>query len=61
MDTSTVLTIIEMIDTRITNVQNTCNPVDYDYPAIAELEILRDHLQSFIESQVSALENSAGE
>ena len=57
MDTTTVTAIIKMIDTRITNVQNTCNPVDYDYPAIAELEILRDHLQSFIEGQLNGAEN----
>jgi len=60
MDTSTVLTIIGMLDARIRY---------YDERAIDDDEFgmlhaytdFRDHLQSFIESQLNGAENSTGE
>ena len=63
MDTSTVLTIIEMIDTRIKGLIKLLEKAD-SVQWTAQVEILTslsNRLQSFIESQVSALENSAGE
>lgn len=61
MDTSTVLTIIEMIDVRLANLENTTMHIEDYLGADRALTELQNHLQSFIESQVSALENSAGE
>jgi hypothetical protein len=67
MDTSTVLTIIEMIDIAHTNLdehlneQSTNADMEYLLGGMHQLSGLRNHLQEYIESQVSALENSAGE
>jgi hypothetical protein len=52
MDTSTVLEIIKMLDKRIETAQ-------YEY--LDAYTQFRDHLQSFIEGQLNAAENSTGE
>lgn len=75
MDTTTVLAIIEMLDSHIRVIaeeykdvesdpdQNT--PMDPSYWINVGKELaltdLRDHLQSFIEWQVNAAENNTGE
>ena len=60
MDTSTVLTIIGILDARIRYYDE--RTIDDDQLGMLQAYTdFRDHLQSFIESQVSALENSAGE
>lgn len=60
MDTSTVLTIIGMLDARIRYYDE--RAIDDDqFGMLQAYTDFRDHLQSFIESQVSALENSTGE
>lgn len=67
MDTSTVLTIIGMLDNKIDSINQTINNL-YDYEDDTELfhhckglEDIRDHLQSFIESQLNGAENKTGE
>lgn len=62
MDTGTVLKIIAMIDARIS--YSTMNKKDSndmmvlsDLGAIQALKEFRDHLQDFIESEVSKVEN----
>jgi hypothetical protein len=68
MDTGTVLEIIKMIDTRITkyNVEiddendNTSMYWNLSSGRNALTE-LQNHLQSFIEAQLNAAENSTGE
>jgi len=64
MDTTTVLEIIEMIDTALINLDTQytegVNDVEY-HSAGSALTGLRDHLQSFIEGQLNAVENSTGE
>jgi hypothetical protein len=64
MDTTTVLEIIKMLDRQI-NVYggisgNDCDN-DYSQGRVDVCTELRNHLQSFIEGQVSAIENSTGE
>ena len=55
MDTTTVLTIIEMIDARVSSLEE--GSVDAETQAsIIELEYFRDHLQSFIENEVNKIE-----
>jgi hypothetical protein len=73
MDTTTILAIIEMIDARHSSDEAQYNNLLYGmYPPNDEnkayfrgksesLDELRDHLQSFIEGQVNAIENSTGE
>lgn len=72
MDIATVLEIIKMIDTRIKNVERKIelSSVLVDLPSMRksmikdqtqELIFFRDHLQSFIEGQLNAAENSTGE
>ena len=57
MDTSTVLEIIKMIDTNLNNTKVIAtNPFGY-----SGLIDLRNHLQKYIESQLSIAENSTGE
>ncbi len=61
MDTTTVLAIIEMIDARLANLENTTMHVEDYLGADRALTELQNHLQSFIESQLSAAENQTGE
>ena len=75
MDTTTVLEIIKMLDNQISiHWEDARNCCQYDTPSRDELpdyqcelgkafglESFRDHLQSFIEGQLSAAENQTGE
>lgn len=66
MDTTTVLEIIKMLDTKIANhtIAMEEHGVSQDSFAIGVnkgLTIARDHLQSFIEAQVNAEENKSAE
>jgi hypothetical protein len=59
MDTTTVIEIIKMLDKQI----NVYSPADTDY-SLGRVDVcteLRDHLQSFIEGQLNAAENSTPE
>jgi len=67
MDTETVLKIIKMIENNL-KVSEENTPItqpakDYQFVLGREnaLQELQDHLQSFIEGQLNALENQAGE
>lgn len=69
MDTATVLEIIKMIDSYSSaayeNIETAhkegkeANP--YDIGVFDQMSSLSDHLQSFIEGQLNAAENSTGE
>jgi hypothetical protein len=69
MDTTTVLEIIKMIDAQIRMnadiISTDSTLMSEDTDAIANeswgLEKFRDHLQSFIEGQLNAVENSTPE
>jgi hypothetical protein len=63
MDTTTVLEIIKMIDNQIDNYKEKMElkGIDLVMPVEKELTSLRDHLQGFIEAQVSAIENQGSE
>lgn len=67
MDTKTVLAIINMIDIAYTNLdkhlneQTTNADKEYLLGGMNQLSALQDHLQSFIEAQLNAAENNAGE
>jgi hypothetical protein len=65
MDTTTVLEIIKMLDVRIANyeaLEEANMDMDISYHGvICDWTEFRDHLQSFIEGQVSAIENSTRE
>lgn len=63
MDTTTVLEIIKMIENQIDNYKEKMElkGIDLVMPVEKELTQLRDHLQSFIEGQLSAAENQTGE
>lgn len=69
MDTATVLEIIKMIDTNVTALEDAINTEEnllYEDKINLETRIdalvaFRDHLQSFIEGQLNAAENSTGE
>jgi len=66
MDTTTVLEIIKIIDNRISNLTtdyyNEGNLSDSEYHyRITEIADLHNHLQSYIEAQVSAIENQGSE
>ena len=60
MDTTTVLTIIEMIDARIAKyeaLEEANMDMDFSYyGVIYEAKDIRDHLQSFIENEVNKIE-----
>lgn len=66
MDTQTVLDIIKMIDVRINKIKKCQLVVDEKddkayFKGKEDLAIsLRDHLQEYIEAQVSAMETSTG-
>ena len=62
MDTTTVLEIIEMIQTQKDTLMN--DEVMFQeeyYGAMNALNELQGHLQDYIEAQVNAIENSTGE
>ena len=63
MDTTTVLEIIKMIDNQIDNYKEKMElkGIDLVMPVERELTSLRDHLQDYIEAQVSAIENQGSE
>lgn len=66
MDNTTVISIISMLDTDINQrkaIKKSSNDVMVlaDLGAIKALEKFRNHLQSFIENQVDALDNQTGE
>lgn len=67
MDTATVLQIIAVLDNKIDSIEQMINSL-YDYEDDTAmhhhregLEDIRDYLQEYIESQLSAAENSTGE
>lgn len=64
MDTTTVLQIIKMIDTRLKYLHEAWHAgmtrLEYEHQARA-LTQLADHLQSFIEGQLNGAENQTGE
>lgn len=53
LDTDTVLEIIKMLDERIKTAQSDW----YNYQYLDAYEAFRDHLQSFIEGELNAVEN----
>ena len=57
MDTTTVLAIIEMLDTRIGQYEKLVFIDDDEFGAKWALINFRDHLQSYIEAQLNAAEN----
>jgi len=62
MDTETVLKIIEMINHDIAYINGTTEVTDpekalFQYGGVIALAGFRDHLQSYIESQVNQVEN----
>jgi hypothetical protein len=65
MDTTTVLTIIEMIDARFFNLQQEyelkIKSEESYYRSRHELLLLKDHLQQCIEAQLNAEENKTVE
>lgn len=69
MDTTTVMQIIEMIDVHSSKAYDNINkaiasnktPCPYDVGTFEGLSRLSEHLQSLIESQLSAAENNTGE
>jgi hypothetical protein len=62
MDITTVMQIIKMIDNQIGSLQTTFDASPkYCNGAVTELWALREHLQEYIEGQVSAMENSTAE
>ena len=67
MDTTTVLEIIKMIDAGIFNLDNLLHDTernvsdDYLKGGMHQLSGLKNHLQDYIEQQLSAAENSTGE
>lgn len=63
MDTTTVLEIIKMIDVRIKGQRDRMEAKGLSMvtPTETALTELGEHLQSFIEGQLNAVENSTGE
>jgi hypothetical protein len=62
MDTTTVLAIIKMIDAQLLHIarKHSANNLTFEafLAASSELTKLGNHLQEYIEGQVSAMENS---
>lgn len=58
MDTQTVLDIIKMLDVRIEQLgkEFEAKGINFPMPRVKELQDLRDHLQSFIEAELSKAE-----
>lgn len=69
MDTTTVLEIIKMIDSYSSAAYEKIEAAHkegqkanaYDIGVFDQMSSLSDHLQEYIEGQVSAMENSTGE
>jgi len=65
MDTTTVLEIIKMIDAQLIHIarKHSANNLTFQefLAASKELTKLENHLQDYIDQQVSAMENSTGE
>lgn len=61
LDTTTVLAIIEMIDARLANLENTTMHIEDYLGADRALTELQNHLQSFIEGELNAAELNTGE
>jgi hypothetical protein len=61
MDTETVLQIIAMLDTRIDHYDQLSFMDDDQFGAMWAFKSFRDHLQEYIEAQVSYAENQTGE
>lgn len=62
MDTATVLVIIRMIDAQIHNLEQAEGIwQEEEHFGVKHLSLLRDHLQDYIEGQLSAAENQTGE
>jgi hypothetical protein len=61
MDTETVLKIIAMLDTRIDHYYQLSDMDDELFGEMWGLKSFRDHLQEFIETQVTQAENQLGE
>jgi len=61
MDTETVLKIIAMLDTRIEHYNQLSSMDDELFGEMWGLKSFRDHLQEFIEVQVTQAENALGE
>lgn len=61
METGTVLTIIAILDQRIAKYDEMPSMDDDHFGGMRALEDLRDHLQNFIEAQVTAIEMQTGE
>jgi hypothetical protein len=61
MDTTTVMQIIKMIETQIWNKVAPNKAYHISDARISALHELKEHLQEYIEGQVSAMENSTGE
>lgn len=61
MDIQTVLDIIKMIDVQIHNLEQAEDIwQEEEHFGVKHLSLLRDHLQEYIEGQVSAMETSTG-
>jgi hypothetical protein len=62
MDKGTVLTIIEMIDNKLAHYARiTGEDISYVESKECGLVDFRDHLQEFIENEISKAENQTGE
>jgi hypothetical protein len=61
MDTTTVLAIIEMIEARLANLENTTMHIEDYLGADRALTELQNHLQSYIDGQLNAAENETVE
>jgi hypothetical protein len=61
MDTTTVLAIIEMIEARLANLENTTMHIEDYLGADRALTELQNHLQSYIDGQLNSAENQTVE
>lgn len=61
MDTTTVMQIIKMLDSSVNHYEDLTCLDEYEIGAKWALSTFRDHLQSFIEGQLNAVENQTVE
>ena len=66
MDTTTVLTVIKMVDNQLADYKERMSAKGFDMdrmetPVQGELTKLKDHLQQYIEGQLNAEENNTVE
>ena len=66
MDTTTVLTVIKMVDNQLADYKERMSAKGFDMdrmetPVQGELTKLKDHLQQYIEGQLNAEENKTVE